>query len=107
MTSYTRNLTDPRVGRSVGHEWAVSLATSGHFYWPPMGSSDWPLTEVLKTNPRCENGHTLQANSDVTYPNSDPLVNVDAVLICPHGVHLSKWTSASSTARPVSATTSG
>jgi hypothetical protein len=43
-----------------------------------------------KRNPRCENGHTLQANSDVTYPNSDPLVNVDAVLIRPHGVHLSK-----------------
>jgi len=20
------------------------MATSGHFYWPPMGSSDWPLT---------------------------------------------------------------
>jgi hypothetical protein len=38
------NATKPQVGRSVGHEWAVSLATSGHFYWPPMGSSDWPLT---------------------------------------------------------------
>ena len=38
------NATKPQVGRSVGHEWAVSLANSGHFYWPPTGSSDWPLT---------------------------------------------------------------
>ena len=20
------------------------MATSGHFYWPPMGRSEWPLT---------------------------------------------------------------
>ncbi|MBG6060206.1 hypothetical protein RCH16_003684, partial [Cryobacterium sp. MP_M5] len=38
------NATKPQVGRSVGHEWAVFMATSGHFYWPPVGSSDWPLT---------------------------------------------------------------
>ncbi|MEC5178638.1 hypothetical protein RCH16_003678, partial [Cryobacterium sp. MP_M5] len=35
-------------GRSVGHEWAVFMATSGHFYWPPVGSSDWPLTSSLR-----------------------------------------------------------
>lgn len=22
------------------------MATSGHFYWPPMGSSQWPLTSI-------------------------------------------------------------
>jgi hypothetical protein len=38
------NATKPQVGRSVGHERAVFMATSGHFCWPPMGSSDWPLT---------------------------------------------------------------
>ncbi|MBG6060169.1 hypothetical protein RCH16_003644, partial [Cryobacterium sp. MP_M5] len=36
-------------GRSVGHEWAVFMATSGHFYWPPVGSSDWPLTVLSAT----------------------------------------------------------
>ena len=36
--------TESLVGRSVGHEWAVFVATSGHFCWPPTGSSDWPLT---------------------------------------------------------------
>ena len=36
--------TNTQVGRSVGHEWAVSVATSGQFCWPPTGSSDWPLT---------------------------------------------------------------
>ena len=38
------NATKPQVGRSVGHEWAVFMATSGHFCWPPAGRSDWPLT---------------------------------------------------------------
>ena len=38
------NATNTLVGRSVGHEWAVSVATSGHFCWPPTGSSYWPLT---------------------------------------------------------------
>jgi len=38
------NATEPLVGRSVGHEWAVFVATSGHFCWPPTGSSKWPLT---------------------------------------------------------------
>jgi hypothetical protein len=38
------NATQPLVGRSVGHEWPVFVATSGHFYWPPTGSSYWPLT---------------------------------------------------------------
>ena len=32
------------VGRTPGREWAVPLATSGHFRWPPMGNSYWPLT---------------------------------------------------------------
>ena len=32
------------VGRSVGHHRAVLLATSGQFYWPPMGRISWPLT---------------------------------------------------------------
>ncbi len=38
------NTTNPPVGRSVGHDWAVSVATSGQFRWPPTGSSNWPLT---------------------------------------------------------------
>lgn len=38
------NATDPLVGRSVGHDWAVLMATSGHFYWPPTGRNSWPLT---------------------------------------------------------------
>jgi transposase InsO family protein len=38
------NATNPLVGRSVGHERAVFVATSGQFCWPPTGSSDWPLT---------------------------------------------------------------
>ncbi len=38
------NATKPLVGRSVGHDWAVFMATSGHFCWPPMGSSQRPLT---------------------------------------------------------------
>ncbi len=36
--------TEPLVGRSVGHDRAVFVATSGHFCWPPMGTSYWPLT---------------------------------------------------------------
>nr|WP_277612665.1 ATP-binding protein [Cryobacterium gelidum] len=32
------------VGRSVGHEWAVFMATSGHFPPPPVGRSSRPLT---------------------------------------------------------------
>jgi hypothetical protein len=40
------NATNTEVGRSVGHEWAVSVATSGQFCWPPTGSSYWPLTHV-------------------------------------------------------------
>ena len=40
------NATKRQVGRSVGHERAVFMATSGHFCWPPMGSSDWPLTVI-------------------------------------------------------------
>jgi len=43
------NATNPLVGRSVGHEWAVFVATSGQFCWPPMGSSDWPLTVSDRT----------------------------------------------------------
>ena len=35
--------TNPLVGRSVGHEWAVFVATSGHFCWPPTGRNYWPL----------------------------------------------------------------
>ena len=38
------NATEPQVGRSGGHERGVLMATSGHFCWPPTGSSDWPLT---------------------------------------------------------------
>lgn len=41
------NATNILVGRSVGHDWAVFMAASGQFCWPPMGSSDWPLTAVL------------------------------------------------------------
>ena len=41
------NGTNPLVGRSVGHERAVFMATSGHFCWPPMGSSQRPLTDGL------------------------------------------------------------
>ena len=41
------NATNPLVGRSVGHERAVFMATSGHFYWPPVGTSEWPLTGDL------------------------------------------------------------
>lgn len=41
------NATNTQVGRSVGHEWAVSVATSGQFCWPPTGSSYWPLTGDL------------------------------------------------------------
>jgi hypothetical protein len=25
------------------------MATSGHFYWPQMGTSDWPLTHLAGT----------------------------------------------------------
>jgi hypothetical protein len=38
------NATNPLMGRSVGHDWADFMATSGHFCWPSMGSSQWPLT---------------------------------------------------------------
>lgn len=41
------NATQPLVGRSVGHERAVPVATSGYFGWPPPGSSYWPLTPGL------------------------------------------------------------
>ena len=41
--------TKPLVGRSVGHERAVFVATSGHFCWPPTGSSEWPLTGVRRS----------------------------------------------------------
>ena len=44
------NATTPQVGRSDGHERAVFMATSGHFYWPPVGSSEWPLTPTLRNN---------------------------------------------------------
>jgi hypothetical protein len=39
------------MGRSVGHDWADFMATSGHFCWPSMGSSQWPLTEAKKWSP--------------------------------------------------------
>ena len=45
--------TKPQVGRSVGHERAVFMATSGHFYWPPVGTSEWPLTLSLAV-PYCD-----------------------------------------------------
>jgi len=38
------NATNTQVGRSVGHDRAVLVATSGQFCWPPTGSSNWPLT---------------------------------------------------------------
>ena len=38
------NATEHLVGRSHGHEWAVFMATSGHFCWPPVGTNYWPLT---------------------------------------------------------------
>jgi len=38
------NATEHLVGRSGGHEWAVYMATSGHFCWPPVGRNYWPLT---------------------------------------------------------------
>ncbi|MET3708875.1 hypothetical protein ABIB17_003524 [Arthrobacter sp. UYEF6] len=41
------NATEHPVGRSAGHEWAVFMATSGHFCWPPMGTNYWPLTEAV------------------------------------------------------------
>ncbi|WP_448232811.1 hypothetical protein [Microbacterium lacticum] len=49
------NATNTLVGRSVGHEWAVSVATSGHFCWPPTGSSYWPLTDanLPRVDPGC------------------------------------------------------
>ncbi|WP_342451739.1 C40 family peptidase [Arthrobacter sp. H16F315] len=37
------NATKRPVGRSCGHEWAVFMATSGHFCWPPVGTNYWPL----------------------------------------------------------------
>jgi hypothetical protein len=45
--------TNPLVGRSVGHEWAVFVATSGHFCWPPTGRNYWPLTliKMVKNQP--------------------------------------------------------
>ena len=56
------NATKPQVGRSVGHEWAFSPATSGHFYWPPTGSSDWPLTPNLyPLNPLTRHGQGVQS----------------------------------------------
>ena len=39
-------LVDVRVGRTVGHGWAVLLAASGQFSWPPAGNFKWPLTLV-------------------------------------------------------------
>jgi hypothetical protein len=39
------NATEHPVGRSRGHEWAVFMATSGHFCWPPVGTNYWPLTQ--------------------------------------------------------------
>ncbi|WP_427008589.1 hypothetical protein [Pseudarthrobacter sp. H2] len=38
------NATEHLVGRSGGHDWAVFMATSGHFCWPPVGTNYWPLT---------------------------------------------------------------
>ena len=38
--------TEILVGRSVGHDWAVLVAASGHFYWPLVGRNKWPLTTV-------------------------------------------------------------
>lgn len=38
------NAAELPVGRSVGHEWALFMATSGQFSWPPVGRSSWPLT---------------------------------------------------------------
>ena len=41
------NATNTQVGRSVGHDRAVLVATSGQFCWPPTGSSNWPLTDSI------------------------------------------------------------
>ena len=43
------------VGRSRGHQWAVFLATSGQFYWPPTGSFPWPLTFWRSVIVECKN----------------------------------------------------
>ena len=44
------NATNTQVGRSVGHDRAVLVATSGQFCWPPTGSSKWPLTSGKDLN---------------------------------------------------------
>jgi len=44
------NAAELLVGRSVGHEWAVFMASSGHFSWPPVGRSSWPLT-IRRSSP--------------------------------------------------------
>jgi hypothetical protein len=41
------NAAEYLVGRSGGHEWAVFMATSGHFCWPPAGTNYWPLTCIV------------------------------------------------------------
>jgi hypothetical protein len=57
------NATNTPVGRSVGHEWAVSVATSGQFCWPPTGSSYWPLTDVGRETRKIVGGIDSGKNS--------------------------------------------
>ncbi|WP_375141104.1 transposase [Arthrobacter sp. PAMC25284] len=45
------NAAEHPVGRSGGHEWAVFMATSGHFCWPPVGTNNWPLTGYVTNIP--------------------------------------------------------
>ncbi|WP_206750890.1 MULTISPECIES: hypothetical protein, partial [unclassified Cryobacterium] len=55
------------VGRSVGHEWAVFMAISGHFPWPPVGSSSWPLTPGEHDQWAFEAGYAQNAVAAVAY----------------------------------------
>lgn len=76
------NAAELLVGRSVGHEWAVFMAISGHFPCPPVGSSSWPLTDPLGPGP-CLSDTSLQPAKKLVISIRKGKSSIDGHLLYP------------------------